>query len=248
MTTSELNHLVPSAFADAPAPDVSERYQFIPTMPIVDTLLSKGWQIRSARQNSIKTDPYASHRIVFDVPGTPLHKEVGEVWPTATLFNSHNRTRRLSFSVGFFRTWCSNQAQISVLSADTSKIHILGFGGVNLDVIITDMMSEFAALPRTMDMMRATTLTPPLQLSLAKRCLSVRRYGDGEQHQLYTAQDAAVVLSPRRESDISNDLWTCYNRIQENILNGSKGGIQEVTQNRKINLGLWETALTFINN
>jgi hypothetical protein len=248
MTTSDLQRLVPAAFAATPAPDVSTAYQFILTIPIVETLLQRGWQIRSAHQNSHKSDPFASHRIVFDVPGTPLKKEVGEVWPTATLFNSHNRTRRLSFSVGFFRTWCSNQAQISVLSADLTKIHLIGWGGYNLNNMIDAAMSQFAELPYTMERMKSTRFNGALQSDLARKALSIRRYGDSSCEQLYTEHDAAVVLSPRRAIDIGTDLWTVYNRVQENILNGNKGGIQEVTLNRRINLGLWELAQSYLND
>jgi hypothetical protein len=106
ITIDSLRALTPVVFATSPHPNVSSAYEFIPTLPIVEQLLAKGWNIRSAHQNQ-KSDPFASHRIVFDVLGAKAKYDVGDVHPTATLFNSHNRTRRLSFCVGLFRTICS---------------------------------------------------------------------------------------------------------------------------------------------
>ena len=250
MTLTDLERIVPAAFSTSPSPDVSEVYEFVPSLPIIRDLVERGWQIRSAHQNSKDKDkdPYASHRVVFDVPGTPLRKEVGEVWPTATLYNSHNRTRRVSFSVGFFRTTCSNQAQISILGMDMSKIHIVGWGGMNIQSMIEDVLTEFALLPPLMDKMKATTLNASAQLNFARQALSVRRYGKPDNAALYTERDAMALTTPRRPSDRGDSLWLAYNRVQENILYASSRGINEVTQNRKINVGLWELAKSYVQN
>ena len=56
-------------------------------------------------------------------------------------------------------------------------------------------------------------LPPPAQQALAKAALT---YRFGEDHQPLTESQ---ILSPRRWQDESNDLWTTYQRIQENLIN-----------------------------
>ena len=78
MNIEQLKLVVPAAFADHPASDVSSQYEFISTYPIVEQMLARGWTIREAHQNRKQVDAFASHRIVFDVPTAPLSKEVGK--------------------------------------------------------------------------------------------------------------------------------------------------------------------------
>lgn len=247
LTIDYLRTICPAAFSDSPAPDVSNRYEFIPTAPVVERLLSEGWRIRSAYQNRVQHDRFASHRIIFDVPSAPQLKQVGEVWPTATLYNSHNRTRRLSFSVGFFRTVCSNQAQVSVHSAGTNRIHIKGWMGLDADQVIENIMNEFGNLPIVVGDMRQRTLTPTERQRYAKEVLSIRNYSDTKYVHLFDDRLASEFLSPRRPSDDGMDIWTTYNVAQEAVLHGSRAGVQEVGRNRQLNILLWEHAKAWLN-
>ncbi len=248
LTKDDLRKFVPAVFADHPHPAVSDVYEFVPTLPIVDALvIDHGWTIRSAHQNG-DDDPYASHRIVFDVPDAPLFKKVGEVWPTCTLFNSHNRTKRVSFVIGFFRTVCANQAQISVLSHRMEKIHIIGWAGINMNQMIANAITEFGNAGTLVRQMTKRVLTPDEELLFAKRALSVKHYGEPQFSDVFTRSDAEHILTANREDDDSRGLWPTFNRVQENLLHlGGRGGINEVNRNRKLNLGVWDVAKSFLN-
>ncbi|MFP5853986.1 DUF932 domain-containing protein, partial [Salmonella sp. 741265071_PSA] len=76
-------------------------------------------------------------------------------------------------------------------------------------------------------------------------------YRFGENHQPVTAPQ---ILSPRRWQDESNDLWTTYQRIQENLIKGglsgrsAKGGrthtraVRGIDGDVKLNRALWVMA------
>ena len=70
LTIDDLRTLTPAVFAPEPAPDVSDIYEFMPTLPLIEQLLAQGWEIRSAHQNrATKAGAlYAAHRIVSTVP------------------------------------------------------------------------------------------------------------------------------------------------------------------------------------
>jgi hypothetical protein len=73
----------------------------------------------------------------------------------------------------------------------------------------------------------------------------------GEDHQPVTESQ---ILSPRRWQDESNDLWTTYQRIQENLIKGglsgrnAKGGrshtraVRGIDGDVKLNRALWVMA------
>lgn len=248
LTLSDLHRLTPAVFATEPHPNVSPLYEFMPTLPIIQELIDRGWMIRSAHQNSRRVDPYASHRIVFDVPNVPEVKKVGDVYPTCTLFNSHNRTRRRSFVIGFFRTWCSNQAQVAVLAQQLDRIHIIGHGRTDAQTTITAALEQFGTLATEFNNMTHRVLTPAEADLFGRQALSIKRYGEPKFADLYTTADSQQVLAARREVDAGDSLWLTYNRLQESLLHGSARGVNEVNQNRKINLVLWDTAKTYLLN
>lgn len=66
--------------------------------------------------------------------------------------------------------------------------------------------------------MQSLILTPPAQHALAKAALT---YRFGEEHQPVAATQ---ILTPRRYEDRKDDLWSVFNRIQENLLKGGLPG------------------------
>jgi hypothetical protein len=208
-------------------------------------MLEDGWTIKSAHQNG-RDDVYASHRIVFEPPNTPRYKEVGDVTPTATLFNSHNRTKMARFTIGFFRTWCSNQCQVSILSAQTTKMHLKGVGFDSAH-FLDKAMEGFSQLPGLFSAMQQRILTPSERQTFGRQALSIKYYSDTTCAALYTPEAASEILTPNRIADSGMDLWATYNTAQENILHGSRRGINEVNRNQRLNLELWSAAQAFLN-
>ncbi|EIJ2886465.1 DUF932 domain-containing protein, partial [Escherichia coli] len=102
------------------------------------------------------------------------------------------------------------------------------------------------------DAMQSLLLPPPAQQALAKAALT---YRFGEDHQPVTESQ---ILSPRRWQDESNDLWTTYQRIQENLIKGGLSGrnvkgerthtraVRGIDGDVKLNRALWVMAETLL--
>ncbi|WP_237764763.1 DUF932 domain-containing protein, partial [Enterobacter hormaechei] len=98
------------------------------------------------------------------------------------------------------------------------------------------------------DAMQSLMLPPPAQHAIAKAALT---YRFGEEHQPVTESQ---ILSPRRWQDESNDLWTTYQRIQENLIKGGLSGrtikgkrahtraVKGIDGDVKLNRALWVMA------
>jgi hypothetical protein len=63
--------------------------------------------------------------------------------------------------------------------------------------------------------------------------------------------DSRELLNPRRQEDIGSDLWTVFNRVQENTIRGGFKGEGQKRQAReltnidalsRVNLNLWNAA------
>ena len=96
--------------------------------------------------------------------------------------------------------------------------------------------------------MQSLMLPPPAQQAMAKAALS---YRFGEEYQPVTQSQ---ILSARRWQDESNDLWTTYQRIQENLIKGGLVGraangkrantraVKGIDSDVKLNRALWVMA------
>lgn len=110
-----------------------------------------------------------------------------------------------------------------------------------------EVLGIFDRVEEKRDAMQSLLLPPPAQQALAKAALT---YRFGEDHQLMTESQ----ILPRRWQDESNDLWTTYQRIQENLIKGglsgrnAKGGrshtraVRGIDGDVKLNRALWVMA------
>lgn len=241
MTIDELYEAAPAAFALTPDPNVSSRYVYIPTMPIVERLLDAGWQIRSARQRA--DDQHAMHRIDFDLGGDHAW-HLGEVRPTASLYNSHNRSRRMGFDVGLFVCICSNQARMPMLSRSIERIHLAD--GPDVNALVDGVFESHESLAHQVNAMQQRTLDDNERLGYAKR--AEMHYG-GHASTLFVNEHHARAALVDRHSRNRTDLWTTFNIVQENIIErGRTGrGVHEILRNHNLNLALWNEATALLN-
>ena len=83
----------PSIFAGSPSPDVSEKYKFIKTSDVLESLQQIGWsprQMSEVRARKPHTKGFQKHLIRLTNPNFDTAKTVGEEVPELVLTNSHN--------------------------------------------------------------------------------------------------------------------------------------------------------------
>lgn len=111
-----------------------------------------------------------------------------------------------------------------------------------------EVLGIFDRVEEKRDAMQSLVLPPPAQQALAQ---AAQTYRFGEDHQPVTAPQ---ILSPRRWQNESNDLWTTYQRIQENLIKGGLSGrsakgrrthtraVRGIDGDVKLNRALWVMA------
>jgi hypothetical protein len=243
--------MVPAAFAEAPAERVSDRYSFIPTEPLINLMAERAWFPTDARQSGRVSDPlHTTHMITFRQPDSRV--KVGDVSPQVTLFNNHAAQRRATLRAGFYRWLCANGLVVSVGMVDIRGDYI------HIDGASFDFEADFNnAIGRLDDACKQIAQWTEIKLNFvqqnefAAKGILIKNNNDPYWSKHF---DANEYLTRRRDGDKSNDLWTVFNVVQENILKGGVQGavrttkpITQVSEIQRINESLWQLATDYGN-
>lgn len=214
LTHEELHQHVPSVFGEDKHNSRSEKYTYIPTITLLENLQREGFQPFFACQSRVR-DPgrreHTKHMLRLRRAGQINGQQVPEI----IILNSHDGASSFQLLPGIFRSVCTNSL---VCGQSFGEIRVPHRGNVVERVIegAYEVLGVFDQVGEKREAMQSLLLPPLAQQALAKAALT---YRFGEEHQPVTEAQA---LSPRRWQDEKNDLWTVFNRLQENL---SKGGL-----------------------
>lgn len=214
LTHEELHQHVPSVFGEDKHNSRSEKYTYIPTITLLENLQREGFQPFFACQSRVR-DPgrreHTKHMLRLRRAGQINGQQVPEI----IILNSHDGASSFQLLPGIFRSVCTNSL---VCGQSFGEIRVPHRGNVVERVIegAYEVLGVFDQVEEKREAMLSLLLPPQAQQALAKAALT---YRFGEEHQAVTEVQA---LSPRRWQDEKNDLWTVFNRLQENL---SKGGL-----------------------
>lgn len=236
----------PSVLAESAHESRGERYSFIPTIQVLDGLRNEGFMPYEVRQTKVRDQSkreHTKHLVRLRHANSLVTKE--EV-PEIILVNSHDGSSSYQLFAGVFRFVCSN----GLIAGDViDDVRVRHSGNVINDVIegsfrvleTADLVSE------RIGNYKAITLSEPEQQVFANAALQLR-WDDK------APVEADRVLRAHRWDDRKADLWTTFNRVQENLIKGGVSGrsatgrrmstraVGGVNENVKLNRALWSLA------
>ena len=250
MDTLEYTDMPPSVRNPLQSEKMSNRYGFLDTYDMVQTFLGSGFSLVSAQASKPrKKDPRsAKHLLRFrPVCQTPVHGVHADV----IVKNSHDGTSTLKFMVGIFRLVCLNGIIIcdSMFAKPITHRHTLSnivLAETSLRTMMETSLKVTEFIPKLADIQMSTSMLENYTLH-ASRLLA-------------QPVDAEHLLFVRREEDRHLNLWTVYNRVQENLLKGgmrtqhigSRIGrtrrIRSIDKNVTVNNKLWELTVNMAEN
>jgi len=250
-----LTQSVPAAFAETPdVTRTSRHYQFISTARVIDALLEAGFEPTRAQQTRSHSSPnHARHMIRFSYVKNEL--SLLDAIPELILINSHDATSAYTLRAGLFRPICTNG--LVSLIGDFGLLHVPHRGNVIHNVVdaALQIARGFNDITRVVEQMAQRRLSDRERWDFAARALKIR-YPNHEQH-LPVFPDQ--LLDARRDADFGNTLWLTYNVIQENLVAGGLRGrsasgrssqtraIRAIREDIRINVGLWNHAMTLLD-
>jgi hypothetical protein len=215
----------PSIFAPGPMSGLSPRYTFVPTMNIISGLRAKAWVPVDAEQQRPRCAArfgFQKHLIRFR--RVEQMQTLDEWNAELVLTNSHDAGCAYVLQVGIYRRLCSNGLVVS-----DQEFEAIRFRHANLqthEVVdasfrILEYVPKLGAL---IDRFRSRQLSDSQALAFAQQALLLR-YDSLDQSPV----EVHTLLTPRRVEDQASDLWTTFNRVQENLV---RGGLSDVKRNR----------------
>lgn len=183
---------------------------------LLDNLQHEGFRPFFACQTRVRDESkreHTKHMLRLRREGQITGKQVPEI----ILLNSHDGSSSYQMLPGLFRSVCQNGL---ICGESFGEVRVSHKGNVVEKVIegAYEVLGIFDRVEEKRDAMQSLMLPPPAQAALAQAALT---YRFGEEHQPVTESQ---LLAPRRWQDESGDLWTTYQRIQENLIKGGLNG------------------------
>lgn len=254
LTMEELQRKAPSAFASEPYHGMSSRYAYLPTSEVIAGMLQAGFQPFAASQSRCRLEDkreHTKHMIRFRQAGMDL--QVGGTFPEIVLVNSHDGTSAYKLMGGIFRLVCGN----GMIVADSliDSVHVRHSGNI-IEEVTHGSMELVERMPAAID---AIARWQQIQLAQAEQTVFAEaahslRFADSK-GKINTPILPAQLLRPRRTDDNNADLWSVFNRVQENVIKGGltayKPGsfqrtstrmVKGIDQDVRLNRSLWTLA------
>lgn len=208
---------LPSCVTTAVAsPKMTERYVHVNSAEVVQLMEREGYRVAAVRTASPRArDPlYARHSIDFRHANA---KEIAGATPRILFTNSHDGTTSAQVMAGFYRFVCSNGLVIGETVGALRQRHS-GDAAYELITRMRQLAKNTEKLYTKIDGWTRKELTLDQQINFAQLAAQLR-WGDAHMY------GADQVLRVRRAEDDAANLWSVFNRIQENTIRGGLIGL-----------------------
>ena len=250
LDNNQLFRAAPSIFSQSADENRSERYRFVPTIDVLESLRGEGFfpvGVSASRSLTEDGKAFTKHHIRLrrevDL-GTKL-AQVGQVIPELALTNSHNGTSGFILDAALHRLVCSNGL---ICESSQGALRFRHTGSDDLAGRIIDgaysIVEDFPRIADKVEEWSGIELNEGRRLAYAKAALPLRfdeESGVRPEH----------LLTPRRYGDRKPDAFTVFNVVQEAIIKGGlytgrKNGRRQTTRkvtsvdrDLKLNRSLW---------
>jgi hypothetical protein len=260
LSIDQMRAYVPSLFAERPHESRSDRYVFIPSVSIMESLMAEGFLPVEARQGRTRDESrrgFTKHMVRFRKQGDVARaRKVGDVSFEVMLRTGHDGTASWDFMAALMRLVCLNG--MCVDDGTIASVHVYHRGNRQqiLDKVIEgayEVVSQAPIVIDAVDNWAGIELNRDERLALAESARVVR-FGDSE-GKVETPIQASQLLIPRRPADQGNDLWRTFNVLQENTVRGGISAmghdahgrphrtttreVRGIDQDVKLNKALW---------
>ena len=222
---------------------ITTKPKYIETIDTIENLMKKGWNIDGVCENRNKSSfKIDSHFVKMSHPDLTMKTTSGKDEGIANLYigNSCNGTKAMNIDFGMYRQVCSN----GLIRFDGEQIGSIPHNnkGIERYPIIMNKVNEYAAeAMESFAQFKSKELTTSQIQKLTRDALKLRFVGRSD-------INPNQLLTVHRPEDKGDNLWSIYNRIQENLtqpgmLVDQQGnlisGISSVTQDMDVNKSLF---------
>ena len=248
-----LRRQAPAVFATSANEErTSDRYTFIPTTSVIETLQEDGWEAWDAKQVRSRkwSDMHAKHIVRMRRQKVEERTKVGDSFVELLIVNSHNGLQTYNLHAGIFRMVCSNGLIIGDENYGKVKVKHIGYSPDEVIAASQKLVASTHEIYQTRDNWNRQELD-----------LSERRqfFADAAALRWESPSEDTIrqVSQARRVEDAGDDLWSVYNVAQENLTRAGwvdpktrrkARKITSISRDVELNSQLWDLAANYANN
>ena len=259
LTMEQIREQAPSVFTKKGSHETSDKYTHIPTDRIIEDMKLLGWGVVDAKEVKARknsTKGFQKHLLVFRNDEVVINGDDGDtVFPQILLTNSHDGKNSFTFTAGLFRMVCENGLVVSTTEFENMKIRHMGYDFETLQETIKMMVEKLPLTVESMNKLRQTEMEEKQILEFARKALDVR-FGENKTNTQHIKVDLKEFVTPTRQEDYGNDLWSVFNVVQEKIIEGDfeytfgskvrkARRIKNFKQDLELNAKLYDLALEY---
>jgi len=207
---------------------IKQKPFYIETLDVVQQLQNEGWQLKGVAEQRGANRKISSNYAQLHHPDFAVLNKKGktEAFASITVSNSCNGAKSLEMNLGAFRLVCSNGA-IRFDRAAESKIKHTEINYRDLPQIIANMNNKAMILADEINEMKRKQLSFDDMKKFAFEAARLR-FDD------VSKIDINELLQVNRIEDEGNDVWTVFNRLQENLTHDVKNFNQDILLNQRL--------------
>ena len=263
LSNDELRQQCPNIFTTKPAPHLSAKYSFVPTIQVIEDIKKLGWipiEATPVKSRKAKTAGKGKHMITFEHEDFKT-KDNEKI--QILLINSHDGTSNFQLEIGVFRLVCSNGLVIKDNDMGAVKVRHLGYSFKDITAAVNQLVTNIPTVFNKMNKMKATELdeNQMAELALKSACVRFDLEYEKEAENLSKMIEIDDLLGVDRREDKGSGLYEVFNRVQEKLINGGFEYLNDRTgryrkarpiknfqQNTRVNQQLWEVAESYIKD
>jgi hypothetical protein len=242
-----------ASFANLPAGPhptaVTDKYMFIDTRKVVEDMKDLGYEVADFRRPATRTAGGAYGHHAVDFRRSDDIAKPSDITPRIVFVNSYDGSKRAAFMAGVFRLVCLNGLVVGDVLETHKFLHLGDYADELLEHVKTMAANTGRVFDRIEDY-RSVKLDAETAWAFAKEAAALR----WQDEEVRPDVDPKNLLMVRRNEDLSNDLWTKFNVVQENLIRGgvplvNKKGqarlaapVRNIDRSNELNRQLWNLA------
>lgn len=248
LTIKQISRLAPSIMQTQAIDGVSDKYTFVSSYDAIMMIINAGWVPYIADEAGVRVDRkegYQRHVVKFTREDMLLKSKDERI--DLVMYNSHDRATAFMIALGIFRFICTNGLIVGENMMSFRHKHMGFEEGIFLESV-NEIANSGALITNKIDSFKEIEMRPKDIERYAWEAASII---DKKPDDVYLYD----ITKTRRYADRSNDLWTVFNRTQENIIKGgirrigeTKNGnrrkntrkVQSIARDLKLNQQLWD--------
>jgi len=239
----------------------TKKYKHISTSALMQQFTSNGFELVGVSANKVRSDEKRGYQKHVSILTREDLKVDEQNQLQLLLTNAHDGSSSLRFNIGIYRFVCANGMVVGDTLFDYRVKHI---GGTFIEKVQQGIEETLRVMPMVAERIKAMQQKQLTGEQINELCNYVAQLRLGHLDNVVNI-DKATIGSVRRKEDLSDDLYTVFNRCQESLIrggtkyqyrttkwngmsgvstikNGTTRAVRSVKMNLELNKKLWDAA------